>query len=148
MTGWIVWPAGAGDKAELVRLEHGSFGERSWGTKSLDGSFEAPGVVVLFGGKNEEAPLGFAIWRDISSEAELLSIGVLPEARNKALGQALLGAVIAEAGQTGAKKLFLEVDAGNKAACALYFKRGFDEVGRRHAYYRDGSDALTMQMKL
>ncbi len=148
MTGWMVWPAALGDKADLVRLEQQSFGDRSWGEKSLEGSFVTPGVTVLFGGKIKEAPLGFAIWRNISSEAELLSIGVLPHARNEALGAALLGAVIAEATQLGAQKLFLEVDAGNKAACALYRKRGFEEIGGRRAYYRDGSDALTMAVKL
>lgn len=148
MTGWLVWPAVAGDKADLVRLEQQSFGDRSWGEKSLEGSFATPGVAVLFGGKTKETPLGFAIWRDINSEAELLSIGVLPQARKEALGAALLGAVIAEAAQRGAQKLFLEVDAGNNAARALYRKRGFEEIGRRRAYYRDGSDALAMEVKL
>ena len=148
MTGWVIWPAGASDQMDLVRLERQAFGQRSWGENSLDASFVAEGVGVLFGGKIGNSPLGFAIWRNLSSEAELLSIGVLPEARKIALGAALLGAVLAAAKNAGAKKLFLEVDAGNEAALALYRKSGFVEIGRRSAYYRDGADALAMQVKL
>ncbi len=148
MTGWSTWPADQGDEADLARLEQEAFGDRSWGAQNLEGSFATPGVAVLFGGHRGAPPLGFAIWRDIGMEAELLSIGVMPKVRENALGAALLVAVIGDAGQAGAQKLFLEVDAGNQAALALYRKSGFLEIGRRRAYYRDGADALTMQLKL
>lgn len=148
MKKWLVWPAVAGSEADLTRLEDLAFGERSWGENSLEASFATPGVGVLFGGENQNSPVGFAIWRDLSSEAELLTIGVLPAARNSALGAALLGKVIEDARNAGAKKMFLEVDAGNDAALALYRKQGFKEIGRRCAYYRDGADALAMQAEL
>ncbi len=148
MTRWLTWPAGVGDEAALIRLEAESFGARSWGENSLDASFQTPGVAVLFAGASKTSPVGFAIWRDLTSEAELLSIGVLPNVRKRALGAALLGAVRAAARKAGAKKLFLEVDAGNTAALALYQRNGFVEIGRRRAYYRDGADALAMQVQL
>ena len=44
--------------------------------------------------------------------------------------------------------MFLEVSERNSGARALYQKSGFVEVGRRGAYYRQGSlaaDALVMR---
>ena len=45
----------------------------------------------------------------------------------------------------GAERLILEVSAGNDAARALYRGAGFTEIGRRRAYYPDGSDALVLE---
>jgi ribosomal-protein-alanine N-acetyltransferase len=38
----------------------------------------------------------------------------------------------------------LEVKARNTRALALYARNGFVEVGRRRAFYADGSDAVLM----
>ena len=148
MTHWLVWPAQIGAEADLVRLEQLSFGARSWGGPSVETSLRASGVSVLLGGEKKDAPSGFAIWRDLAGEAELLSIGVSPHVCNQALGRRLLAAVMDAARQAGALKLFLEVDAGNAAALALYRKAGFSDIGRRSAYYKDGADALAMQLQL
>ena len=43
---------------------------------------------------------------------------------------------------------FLEVRASNAAACRLYSKMGFEEVGIRKGYYSDGEDALLMEKRL
>lgn len=149
MTGWRTWRAGRGETAaQLARLERLSFGVQSWGKYNPNKSHVAPGVTALFGGKTENQALGFALWRDLGSEAELLSLGVLPAAQRRGLGQALLAAVTSAAKQAGAQKLFLEVDAGNAAARALYSKTGFERVGLRRAYYRDGADAIIMRLEL
>ena len=50
-----------------------------------------------------------------------------------------------------ARKVFLEVAEDNAAARALYAKLGFQEIGRRRAYYkRPGGavDALTLGLEL
>ena len=62
--------------------------------------------------------------------------------------RALLEAACRAARDRGAANLFLEVGARNDAAVGLYRSAGFEEVGRRTAYYHHGngaSDAVVMR---
>lgn len=148
MNAWQVWTAGAGDAETLARLEALAFGGRSWGGDSVKESFVAPRVTVLLGGESVREPLGFAVWRDLGSEAELLTIGVVEAARGKGLGAALLSGVIRAVQDAQAERCFLEVDALNETAAALYKKAGFMPVGERRRYYADGGDAVVMALDL
>lgn len=148
MTQWRIWRAGPGDRETLVRLEAAAFGARSWGGESVRQGVAAARVAVLLAGATEGSPVGFAMWRDLGQEAELLTIGVVPAARRKGAGAALLDAVLAEARRAGVERFFLEVDAGADAAVALYRAAGFERTGLRRRYYRDGADAVVMQAAL
>jgi ribosomal-protein-alanine N-acetyltransferase len=132
----------------LAALEAQAFAARSWGAKSIMASFQASGVAVLLGGENDEAPRGFALWRDLGEDAELLTIGVVPEARRRGLGASLLNAVLERAKTAGAEKVYLEVADENPAALALYTGAGFSTIGARKSYYRDGGDAAVMVCSL
>lgn len=132
----------------MARLESLSFGERSWGAHSLKESFVTPGVTVILGGKAPSAPLGFAIWRDLGDEAEILSLGVAPPVRRGGLGAVLLKTVIERTRKLGAGMVFLEVDSGNIAALSLYRNVGFKDAGVRRRYYRNGADAAVMRLIL
>ena len=145
---WRIWPASREDAEMLARLEALAFGERSWGSDSVKESFVAPRVTVLFGGARETEPQGFAVWRDLGPEAEILTIGVVDEARGGGLGRALLSGVLEAARRGGAERCFLEVDALNDPARALYARAGFAQVGARQRYYRDGGDAVVMALDL
>jgi ribosomal-protein-alanine N-acetyltransferase len=98
------------------------------------------------------APAGFAFYRAVAGEAELLTISVMPEARRGGLGAGLLAACEAGARAVGADRLFLEVAEGNAAARMLYDRAGYRECGRRKGYYQrpDGSrdDAVVMEKLL
>ncbi|NOX94341.1 MAG: ribosomal protein S18-alanine N-acetyltransferase [Alphaproteobacteria bacterium] len=148
MTRWRVWLAQRNEEAALIQLEAQSFGARSWGENSLKESFSTPGVAILMAGSDEKPPVGFAIWRDLGGEAELLTLGVATDHLRAGVGQALLEAVMDGARSAKAERLFLEVDDGNEAARGLYTSAGFELAGVRRAYYRDGADALVMQLLL
>jgi ribosomal protein S18 acetylase RimI-like enzyme len=70
-----------------------------------------------------------------------LGMAILPEARGRGGGRALLEAIFAHACSCGAHKLELEVWPDNAPAIALYTSAGFQVEGRRHDHYRrrDGS---------
>lgn len=140
--------AAKADASVLAALERAAFGEKGWGEAGLAGGFGAPGVEILIGGPADASPAGFAIWRTLPGEAELLSVGVAPDARRIGLGAALLAAVIEAARSADAAAIHLEVDSGNAAARALYARAGFVETGRRKAYYRSGADAVLMCKRL
>lgn len=90
---------------------------------------------------------GFIVWRVVADEAELISIGVAPSARQTGIASAMLAIMISDAAKNGAKKIFLEVAENNTPARTLYEHNGFTVVGCRPKYY-DGVDALIMERQI
>ncbi len=97
---------------------------------------------------SDQAAVGFALTRVAMEEAELLTIGVDPEARRLGVGRALLKAAMDTALDQGARLMHLEVAVTNTTARRLYDATGFREVGRRPRYYADGGDAIACQCAL
>lgn len=87
---------------------------------------------------------GFIVYRVVSDEAEIITIGVAPDARRTGIAAAMLGIAEADAKRRGATKMFLEVAADNTAARALYTTAGYSDIGTRPKYY-DGVDAIMMR---
>ncbi len=109
-----------------------------------------PGAFALLA-IDADGPVGYAYARVAADEAELLAIGIVPAARRRGCGRALLEVVAAAARARGARTLFLEVAAPNNAARRLYAGADFAEVGRRPDYYRTASGrvaAVIMRLAL
>jgi ribosomal-protein-alanine acetyltransferase len=80
--------------------------------------------------------LGFAMYRVVAGEGELLNLAVDPSARRTGVARALLQEMMQEA-----EIWHLEVRESNLAAIALYDSLGYQKVGRRSGYYSDGEAA-------
>lgn len=96
------------------------------------------------------ATQGFALWRAIADEAELLTIAVDPSAQNTGIGRHLMAAWMTRAART-ATSAFLEVAADNQAAVALYANFNFQTIGTRPNYYirpNGHADAVLMRATL
>jgi len=98
----------------------------------------------------EEAPVGFASGQDAGDEAEIVTLGVIPSARRRNVGRALVEEIARRALELGASRLFLEVAVDNPAAISLYENTGFSRVGQRKGYYSRRNtgakvDALVMR---
>lgn len=87
---------------------------------------------------------GFIVWRTAADEAELITIGVNPDAHGTGIATAMLGIMEGELKKSDVKKIFLEVAVDNIPAMNLYKKYGFAQVGIRPKYY-DGIDAIIME---
>lgn len=144
----VIWRALSADAGVLAALEKEAFGSRSWGAVGVKDSLAAPGVETLLAGLKPGDPSAFAIWRDLGEDAEILTIGVSPRARRLGLGRALLARAIEHARLSGCATMFLEVDFRNSDALALYVDGGFERIGKRKKYYKDGADALVMRLYL
>ena len=92
---------------------------------------------------------GFALSRLVAGEAEILTVAVNPAWQRHGVGRDLLRAHLADVVRAGAATVFLEVDADNAAALALYARFGFVKVGERAGYYRraDGKTATALVMR-
>ena len=95
--------------------------------------------------------VGFAILHQIFEDATLMDICVDPSEQGKGYGQMLLQAVIANAVQSKAETLFLEVRSSSLAARHLYSKYDFKESGIRKSYYKTengNEDAILMELDI
>jgi ribosomal-protein-alanine N-acetyltransferase len=92
---------------------------------------------------------GFILSRVAADEAEILTIAVLPRKRCHGIGGRLLDANLSVLATKGVKSLFLEVEAENTSALALYKRFAFEIVGERKSYYRKagGENALAFIMR-
>src|ERR1700756_3550686 len=89
--------------------------------------------------------LGFAVDHLVADVCELESIVVAKSARRKGIGKALLKAVGSWSLASGARKLELEVRAGNVPAIEFYESTGLLREGLRRKYYCDPEeDAVLM----
>ncbi len=90
---------------------------------------------------------GFIVWRQTLDEAEIITIGVAPDARGGGIASAMMGLMERDVKNNGGRKIFLEVAENNAPARALYANNRYNEIGRRPKYY-DGVDAILMEKKL
>lgn len=114
-----------------------------WSARALGDSLHSPlmraGVWDDVGGLG-----GFWLGRMVADEAELLLIAVVSERRRSGLGRTLFTDFERVCDDLGVTEIHLEVAEGNAPARALYDGLGFEAVGRREAYYADGTAALLM----
>ena len=110
-------------------------------------------VVKAKGGGNRGVPLGYVFAGMVAGEAEILILGVSPDARRKGLARLLLEGLFAHLKTLSdpfvAESIFLEVRHGNESAIKLYEAMGFQQVGLRKGYYADnGEDAVLLRREL
>jgi ribosomal-protein-alanine N-acetyltransferase len=145
-----------GDVRDLDRVDRimadafdARWGE-AWTRNQVIGILAVPGVWLTIAELNGQA-VGFALTRGVLDEAELLLLAVMPEARRRGVGAALLRAVMADCATRKISRIHLEVRAGNDAI-KLYTSSGFSKIGERRDYYRgvDGRtySALTLHRKI
>ncbi len=90
---------------------------------------------------------GFVVWRVVADEAEIITIGVHPDARKSGIASAMLAIIENDIKKRGGKKIFLEVAENNEPARKLYEANGYKKIGVRPKYY-DGIDAILMERAL
>lgn len=137
------------DLAALVALENESFAHdrlsaRQW-RRHVAGHSADVWIATRAGALAGAAVVFHRRGIDI---ARLYSIAVAPQARGGGIGAALLAAAERGARRRGARRLRLEVRAGNAAARHLYERDGFRAFGGHRAYYADGEDAIRYEKRL
>ena len=93
--------------------------------------------------------IGYAFLEQVLDEGSLTDIAVHPEHRRKGVSAALMQMLMQKATSLNLAFVTLEVRVSNTPAVSLYRKFGFEDVGRRPAYYTlPTEDALLMTKKL
>lgn len=85
---------------------------------------------------------GVAVYAD---EAHVLTLGVRGDRQRRGVGALLLRDLLAHTKARNARRVLLEVRAGNVPAERLYARHGFTPIGIRKRYYQpSGADAVVM----
>ena len=142
-------PLSAEHASTVSTLHQASFA-RGWDQPDVarmlsDGSMLSDGVFL--GGSRR--PGGFVISRLVADEAEILTICLSSDQRQRGFGAMLLQQHMANLARRGTGALFLEVDESNEAALRLYRRLDFIKVGERAGYYpkADGTRALALILR-
>lgn len=136
--------------AGVISSLHQACFDNPWDSRAFGEILAMAGACALISRQGDD-PRGFMIFRNAADEAEIITTGVIPQARRQGHGGALLTAAIEMAARRGALKMFLEVAHDNTGACALYQNHGFTMTGRRPAYYDHGAvktDALIYSLEI
>ncbi len=136
------------DIARIAWLEQVGFPD-PWSFELLSYELRHPLSLLLVAVRVEGAPAaGYASFRQGSDEAELLRLAVAPSDRRRGLARALVTEGLQRLAPAGVRSCFLEVRMENLGAITFYRQMGFNQVGLRRSYYRDGSDALVYAREL
>jgi [ribosomal protein S18]-alanine N-acetyltransferase len=138
-----VRPTVAFDLDVLALLHAEAFaqiGDQPWTREAIATLLAMPGAFGLIG-FIDGTPAGLVIARGAAGEAEILTLGIVPDARRRGLARLLVDETASRAAAEGAERLFLEVAEDNLAAQSLYAGAGFVRVGRRPDYYARTSGA-------
>lgn len=114
--------------AALLRAEADIFSD-AWGEAALLSHLGASTSRTLIA-EEDGALCGYLLGSVIPPEGEVYRIAVLPKARRRGVGEALLSAFLKEV-----PTCFLEVRESNAPARAFYEKHGFCLIARRCGYY-------------
>lgn len=125
---------------ELENLHRACFPSKPWTAQDF-ADLKKSGCDII------ASQNGFIVYRAVADEAEIITIGVHPDARRGGIASAMLVVAEQDLRTRGIKKLFLEVAENNAPARQLYEHAGFHQIGIRPKYY-DGVDAIMMEKEL
>lgn len=148
--GYRVRRAERHDLDAIMALETSVFVSDAWSPETMASELvnstsyylvavDGAGRVVAYAGML--APVG-------SPDSDIQTIAVAPDARRRGIARDLMGRMLAEAVDRGARETFLEVRVDNPGAQTLYESLGFEGIATRPRYYMpEGVDALVMRLR-
>jgi [ribosomal protein S18]-alanine N-acetyltransferase len=147
----ILWAASE-NATELAGLHRGLF-DKPWDAAAFQDLLSHPGSTAFLARLGSPVEMvGFIVGQLAADQAEILTLGVRADRQRHGIGRRLVEAMARAVKRAEARRLFLEVGTGNAAALGLYKSLGFQEVGRRNAYYQKpvgpAEDALTLALNL
>ena len=141
--------ATAFDLPVFVSLDKELFPYSPWSASQYKEEFSAPTrhfVVALDG---EQIIIGYAgVFAPGGAEADVLTVGVVPNQRGKGVARQLMALITDWAKQQGSTAMMLEVKVDNTEAIGLYESLGYSKLNVRKDYFGAGLDALVMRLEL
>lgn len=139
--------ANAIDLPVFVSLDKELFPYSPWSATQYKEEFSSPTrhfVVALDG---QQSIIGYAgVFAPGAAEADILTVGVVPEHRGKGVAKALMALITDWANAQGSTAMMLEVKVDNTVAIGLYESLGYSKLNVRKDYFGAGLDAQVMRL--
>ena len=142
-------PANAFDLAVFVSLDKELFPYSPWSASQYKEEFSAPTRHFVVALDETESIIGYAgVFAPGGAEADVLTVGVVPNQRGKGIARQLMAQITDWASQQGSTAMMLEVKVDNLEAIGLYDSLGYSKLNIRKDYFGAGLDALVMRLEL
>lgn len=135
------------DVAFIAALEKATFSLPE--SESAFSDMLAKADHILLVATEGDQQLGYIGAYTVCRESDILTIAVLPAARGRGIGSALLSALmqmLKDSGESDA--IFLEVRQSNTPARALYTSLDFTEIGVRRGYYQNPKEDAILYKRI
>ncbi|BDZ44988.1 ribosomal protein S18-alanine N-acetyltransferase [Naasia aerilata] len=145
---WRLRRAGIADLEGIMDIERATFPADAWSAQTMAHELADPNGFYIVAESADGELDGYAglLAPAGAEDADVQTVAVVERARRRGIGRMLVTALLAEADDRGALRVFLEVRADNPSAQQLYRTLGFAEVGVRRGYYQpEGVDAIVMR---
>lgn len=140
------------DLPELVSMEKILFADSPWSMGQFKEEFKGIPRTHFFtvAVDSNNQILGYAGVMVVAPgvEADVLTIGVLPQHRKNGVGRAFMEQLENWASDRESNAMMLEVGIENAGAISLYETLGYSKISVRKSYYGAGLDALVMRKEL
>jgi ribosomal-protein-alanine N-acetyltransferase len=141
--------ATAFDLPVFVSLDKQLFPYSPWSASQYKEEFFSPTRHFVVAVDQAQSIVGYAgVFAPGDAEADILTVGVVPDHRGKGIAKALMALITDWAKAQGSTAMMLEVKTDNKEAIGLYESLGYSQLNVRKDYFGAGLDAQVMRLEL
>jgi ribosomal-protein-alanine N-acetyltransferase len=141
--------ANAFDLPVFVSLDKELFPYSPWSAFQYKEEFSSPTRHFVVAEDVDQKIIGYAgVFAPGAVEADILTVGVVPEHRGKGIAKALMALITNWAKEQGTTAMMLEVKIDNLQAISLYESLGYSTLNIRKDYFGAGLDAQVMRLEL
>ncbi len=141
--------ANAFDLPVFVSLDKELFPYSPWSSSQYKEEFSAPTRHFVVAVDEAQSIIGYAgVFAPGHAEADILTVGVVPQHRGKGVAKALMALITEWAKGQGSIAMMLEVKIDNPEAIGLYESLGYAKLNVRKDYFGAGLDAQVMRLEL
>jgi ribosomal-protein-alanine N-acetyltransferase len=141
--------ANAFDLPVFVSLDKELFPYSPWSASQYKEEFSSPTRHFVVALDEEQSIIGYAgVFGPGAAEADVLTVGVVPDHRGKGIAKALMVLITDWANAQGSTAMMLEVKTDNADAIGLYESLGYSKLNVRKDYFGAGLDAQVMRLEL
>ena len=141
--------ANAFDLPVFVSLDKELFPYSPWSASQYKEEFSSPTRHFVVAVDEAQNIIGYAgIFAPGGAEADVLTVGVVPNHRGKGIARHLMSLITDWARHQGSTAMMLEVKVDNLEAIGLYESLGYSKLNTRKDYFGPRLDALVMRLEL
>jgi ribosomal-protein-alanine N-acetyltransferase len=141
--------ANAFDLPVFVSLDKELFPYSPWSSAQYKEEFSSPTRHFVVALDDQQSIVGYAgVFAPGAAEADVLTVGVVPEHRGQGIAKALMALITDWAMAQGSTAMMLEVKTDNSDAIGLYESLGYAKLNVRKDYFGPGLDAQVMRLEL